>query len=40
MMYKTNLKFIVSMLTIFGLFSYYSVYAHNFIPNESADFLS
>ena len=39
-MHKTNLKFIASMLTIFGLFSYYSVYAHNFTPNESADFLS
>jgi hypothetical protein len=40
MMHKTDLKFIASMLTIFGLFSYYPVYAHNFTPNESASFLS
>jgi hypothetical protein len=39
-MHKTNLKFIASMLTIFGLFSFYPVYAHNFTPNESAAFLS
>jgi len=40
MMHKTNLKFIANMLTIFGLFSFYPVDAHNFTPNESAAFLT
>jgi hypothetical protein len=39
-MHKTNLKFIANMLTIFGLFSFYPVDAHNFTPNESAAFLT
>jgi hypothetical protein len=40
MLHKTNLKFIANMLTIFGLFSFYPVDAHNFTPNESAAFLT